>query len=56
MKSARKTSTFMYIGGTASQNLATEVHAGGKGRVSVWAKKITAASSGYLWGNKTDMD
>ena len=39
MKSARNTLTFMYKGRIASQNLATEVHAGGKGRKSVCAKK-----------------
>ena len=46
----------MYIGRIANKNLATEVHAGGKERQSVWAKKVTAASHGYPWENKNDLD
>ena len=40
MISARKTLTLMYIGRFASQNIATEVHVGSKGRQSFCAKKI----------------
>ena len=51
--SARKTLKLMYIGRIASQNLATEVHVGGKGRQSFWAvpQKMTRGTLEVRYDN-----